>query len=84
LSQQQVLSEPEALFYKGSKVLSENLINLSKRLIELENNQFNFDIILQNALTLKTTISLPLYFVFGLILGLFLSVAIIYLKNILK
>jgi LPS O-antigen subunit length determinant protein (WzzB/FepE family) len=84
LGQEQVLTEPEALFYKGSKVLSENLINLSNRLIKLENNQFNFDIILQNSLTKKTIINLPSYFVFGLIPGLFLSLAIIYLKNILK
>jgi LPS O-antigen subunit length determinant protein (WzzB/FepE family) len=84
LGQEQVLTEPEALFYKGSKVLSENLINLNNRLIKLENDQINFDIILQNSLTSKTTKNLPLYFVFGLILGLFLSLAIIYLKNILK
>ncbi len=79
-----VVTEPEALFYKGSKVLSENLNYLNKRLIKLENDQFNYNTILQKALTLKNPKSLNLYFVFGLILGLFLSLAIIYLKNILK
>ena len=83
-SQQQVVTEPEALFYKGSKVLSEKLNYFNKRLIKLENDQLNYNTILQKALTLKNPKSLNLYFVFGLMLGLFLSLAIIYLKNILK
>jgi hypothetical protein len=65
-------------------VLSQNLDDLNKTLIKLENDQFNYNIILQKALTLKNPTSLPLYFVFGLILGSFLSLPIIYLKNILK
>ena len=83
-SQQQVVNEPEALFYKGTKVISENLNYLNKRLIKLENDQFNYNVILQKALTLKNPINLPLYFALGLILGSFLSLIIIYLKNILK
>ena len=87
-NQQQVVNEPEALFYKGTKVISENLNYLNKRLIKLENDQFNYNIILQKAVTLKNPINLPLYFALGLILGLilgsFLSLIIIYLKNILK
>ena len=83
-SQQQVVNEPEALFYKGTKVISENLNYLNKRLIKLENDQFNYNVILQKALTLKNPINLSLYFVLGLILGSFLSLIIIYLKNILK
>jgi LPS O-antigen subunit length determinant protein (WzzB/FepE family) len=83
-NQQQIVNEPEALFYKGTKVISENLNYLNKRLIKLENDQFNHNIILQKALTIKNPISLPLYFALGLILGSFLSLVIIYLKNILK
>jgi len=79
-----VINEPEPLFYKGTKVISQNLDNLNKRLIKLENDQFNYNIILQKALTLKHIPSLRLYFVLGLILGSFLSLVIIYLKNILK
>jgi capsular polysaccharide biosynthesis protein len=79
-----VITEPEALFYKGTKVLSENLNYINKRLIKLENDQFNYNIILQKASTLKITNPVPLNFVFGLILGLILSLVIIYLKNILK
>ena len=81
---QQVIIEPEGLFYKGTKVISENLDSLNKRLVKLENDQFNYNIILQKALTLKNPINLPLYFALGLILGSFLSLIIIYLKNILK
>ena len=83
-NQGQVVNEPEALFYKGTKVISENLNYLNKRLIKLENDQFNYNIISQKALTLKNPINLPLYFALGLILGSFLSLIIIYLKNILK
>ena len=83
-SQQQAVNEPEALFYKGTKVLSENLNYLNKRLIKLENDQFNYNIILQKALTLKNPINLPLYFALGLMLGLFLSLVIIFFKGILK
>jgi LPS O-antigen subunit length determinant protein (WzzB/FepE family) len=84
LGQLQVVNEPQPLFYKGTKVISQNLDYLNKRLIKLENDQFNYNIILQKALTLKNPTSLPLYFVLGLILGSFLSLVIIYLKNILK
>ena len=82
---QQIVNEPEALFYKGTKVLSENLNYLNKGLIRLENDQFNYNIILQKPMTLPNNrISLPLYFAIGLMLGLFLSLVIIHLKNILK
>ena len=83
-NQGQVVNEPEALFYKGTKVISENLNYLNKRLIKLENDQFNYNIISQKALTLKNPINLPLYFALGLILGSLLSLIIIYLKNIIK
>jgi LPS O-antigen subunit length determinant protein (WzzB/FepE family) len=83
-NQQQLVNQPEELFYKGTKVITENLNYLNKRLIKLENDQFNYNIILQKTLTLKDPINLPLYFVLGLILGSFLSLIIIYLKNILK
>jgi len=82
--QLQVVNEPEPLFYKGTKVILQNLDNLNKRLIKLENDQFNYNIILQKPLTLKNPTNLRLYFVLGLILGSFLSLVIIYLKNILK
>ena len=65
-------------------MLTENINYLKQRLIKLENDQFNYNIILQKPYILKNLISLPLYFAIGLILGLFLSLVIVYLKNILK
>jgi LPS O-antigen subunit length determinant protein (WzzB/FepE family) len=44
---QQVTFEQEALFYKGTIVLTEIIYNLRQRLIKLENDQFNYNIILQ-------------------------------------
>ena len=72
--------EPETLFFKGTIVLSENINNFNKILIKLENDPFNYNTIIQNALTQKKSKSLPLYFAFGLSLGLFLSLGIIFLK----
>jgi LPS O-antigen subunit length determinant protein (WzzB/FepE family) len=84
-SQQQVVNEPDALFYKGTKVISENLNYLNKRLIKLENDKFDFNIILQKSITsYKNSMSLSLYFIIGLILGLFLSLVIIFLKDFFK
>jgi LPS O-antigen subunit length determinant protein (WzzB/FepE family) len=90
LSQQQailVVNEPEALFYRGTKVLAENIINLNKRLIKLENDQFVYNIISKKPMTFSNSYnpkSLPLYFALGLMLGLFLSFVIIFFKGILK
>ena len=84
LSQQQVVNEPNALFYVGTKVLTEHLNSFDRRMIKLENDQFNYNVISQNALTLQNPINLLSNFVLGLILGSFLSLVIIYLKNILK
>jgi len=41
-----VINEPEALFYKGTKVFLQNLIYLKKALIKLENDKFNYNFIL--------------------------------------
>jgi LPS O-antigen subunit length determinant protein (WzzB/FepE family) len=86
MGQQQLFNESENLFYKGTKVLAENLIYLNKKIIKLENDQFNYNIILQEPLILKKKVSMSssLHFVFGLILGLFLSLGIIFFKSILK
>ena len=85
VGQQQVVNEPEALFYKGTKVLLENIVNLNKKLIKLENDQFVFNIISEKPMTLPSDPKiLPLYFALGLMLGLFLSLVIIFFKGILK
>jgi len=81
----QVVNEPEDLFYKGSKILSQEIIYLKKLLIKLENDQFNFEIILDDPLNSPVNEMHNLvYFAIGLMLGLFLSLVIIFFKSILK
>jgi LPS O-antigen subunit length determinant protein (WzzB/FepE family) len=85
LNQAQVVNEPEALFYKGSKVLTQNILHLKKLLQKLENDQFNYNLISDKASPpVLTNASVILFFVFGLTLGFLLSLAIIILKNLLK
>lgn len=85
IKQQQILVEPTELIYKGTKVLSENINFLNKRLIKLENDEFDYNIIHHKFINIPhSSISLFLYFALGLMLGLFLSLVIIYLKNVIK
>jgi LPS O-antigen subunit length determinant protein (WzzB/FepE family) len=84
-SQAQVVNEPEALFYKGSKVLSQNIIYFKRLIQRLENDQFNYNPILDKGITLKiNTNSLYFYFATGLFIGFFLSFIIIFFKSALK
>jgi LPS O-antigen subunit length determinant protein (WzzB/FepE family) len=83
--QVQVVNEPEALFYKGTKVLSQNIIYLKRLLQKLENDQLNYNPILDKAsLPVLQNTSVSLFFVSGLILGFLISLVIIFLRNILK
>jgi len=83
--QNQVVNEPEDLFYKGSIILSKEIDNLKKRLILLENDQFDFEIILEKSkISQVNKISKFLYFVLGLTFGLFLSLGVIFFKIVLK
>ena len=81
----QVVEEPRDLFYKGAKILSQEIIHLKRLLIKLENDQFNFEIILDKPLDSPVAkMSTSLYFAVGLMLGLFLSLGIVFFKGILK
>jgi hypothetical protein len=80
----QVVQEPKDLFYKGTKVLEQEIISLKELLIKLENDQFNFDIILEKPFSSVQPISRFKYFAIGVMLGLFLSLGIIFFKGILK
>jgi LPS O-antigen subunit length determinant protein (WzzB/FepE family) len=81
----QVVHEPEDLFYKGSKILSQEISYLKKLLIKLENDQFNFEAVIDKPLNspVKKVHNLT-YFAIGLMLGLFLSVGIIFFRDIFK
>ena len=79
------LSEPATLFYRGSEVLTRDIINLKKLLQKLENDQFNYNLMLDKASApVLLNMSVILFFVSGLVLGFLLSLVIIFLKNILK
>jgi LPS O-antigen subunit length determinant protein (WzzB/FepE family) len=78
-------NEPKALFYIGSKVLSKYINHNKKLLQKLENDEFNYNYILDTGITLKIN-KTPLYFNFliGLFIGFFFSCLIIFFKNVLK
>jgi hypothetical protein len=83
--QNQVVNEPVSLFYMGSKILSHDIIYLKKLLIELENKQFDFELILDKPFNSPVKlISNFAYFATGSMLGLFLSLGIIFFKGILR
>jgi hypothetical protein len=79
-----VVNDPESLFYKGSKILSQEIIYLKKLLTKLENEQFNFEIKKEKAFIYSDKKKTLDYFVAGLILGLCLSLGIIFFKSSLK
>ena len=81
----QVVNEPEALFYKGTRVL-EKIILIEKKLLQkLENDQFNYSLILDKGIPLKiNTMFKYFYFLIGLFFGFFLSFVIIFFKSTLK
>jgi LPS O-antigen subunit length determinant protein (WzzB/FepE family) len=83
--QNQVVNEPEALFYKGTKVLTHSIVIDKKLLQKLENDQFNYNPILATGISLKiNTISSYAFFSIGLFIGFILSCIIIFFKSALK
>ena len=81
----QVINEPDALFYKGVKVLSQS-INIDKKLLQkLENDQFNYNLILDKGIALEINkVDSYFFFLIGLFIGFFLSCVIIFFKSALK
>jgi LPS O-antigen subunit length determinant protein (WzzB/FepE family) len=83
--QNQVVNEPEALFYKGTKVLSQSIIIDKKLLQKLENDQFDYNPILDKGITLEiNTTSSYAFVAIGLFIGFFLSCIIIFFKSASK
>ncbi len=78
----QVVNEPEALFYKGTKILAQNIIYLKKLSIKLENDQFNYNLISDSpSFPINLSESLSLYSLAGLVFGFFFSLIIIFFKT---
>lgn len=81
----QVVNEPMDLFYKGSKVLTQEIISNKKLLIKLENEQFNYEHLLDKSLSSQVDkMSNFTYSVMGIMLGLFLSLGVIFYKSDFK
>jgi LPS O-antigen subunit length determinant protein (WzzB/FepE family) len=80
-----IVNKPEDIFYKGTKILALEITALKKLLIKLENEQFNYNIILDKSLSSRINETGKLkYFQLGLMFGLILSFVIIFFKSILK
>lgn len=73
------------LFYKGSKILAQDISLLNKLLTKIDNEQFDYNHLSEKS-SVMSKISNPLstYFAIGLILGLLLSLVIIFFKNALN
>jgi LPS O-antigen subunit length determinant protein (WzzB/FepE family) len=75
-------AEPNALFYKGSKVLSQQLIYLEKLLEETKKLNLNYNPILEKASSpIIESQSIVIFISFAFFLGLFLSLIFIFLKS---
>jgi LPS O-antigen subunit length determinant protein (WzzB/FepE family) len=81
----QAIQQTDALMYRGIKVLSRDLINSKKLLQKLENEQFNYNNVLDKGIVFRVNTK-PIYFYFsiGLFIGFFLSCIIIYFKTVIK
>jgi len=80
-----VAAESRPLFYKGTKILSEDIISLKKLIVRLENDKFNYDYILDRSALVSVDLkNLNTYSIIGIIFGFFLSLIFIYYKNLLN
>jgi len=79
-----VVSEPEALFYKGYKVITQQIVHLNQLMINLENDQFNYNHVLDKASLSNISKSSSLYLIVGLMSGILLSFVVIFFKSALK
>jgi len=79
-----VINEHEALFYKGTKVLSQRLNYLNKLLNETKNLTLDYDPILQSASSASLVVMSPkIYGTISFFLGLFFSLILVFIRRIL-
>jgi LPS O-antigen subunit length determinant protein (WzzB/FepE family) len=85
-NQNTVMNEPEALFYRGSKVLSQQILFFNKQIASLNTDKFDYNPLLDQA-SFPSPVSKKSYFLYimsGLGFGFFLSLLIIFFRNILN
>ena len=78
------VNEPNALFYKGTKVLSQQIFYLDELLKNTKKFTLNYDPILERASTVKLSLKSPLIFAaVGFLLGLFFALIIVLMRYLL-
>jgi LPS O-antigen subunit length determinant protein (WzzB/FepE family) len=84
LEGQTVVNEPRALFYKGTKVLSQQISYLNRLLNEAKNLTLDYNPILEQPISGTIISKSPTTFLFlGFLLGLFFSFITIFVKKLL-
>ena len=79
-----VVNEPEALFYKGTKILTQQITYLNKLLNEAKNLTLDYSPILEQASTGSLITKSPIiYAAIALLLGLFFSLIIVLIRSIM-
>jgi LPS O-antigen subunit length determinant protein (WzzB/FepE family) len=79
-----VVNEPDALFYKGTKVLTQQITYLNKLLNETKNLTLDYNPILEKASTESLITKSPIiYAAITLLLGLFFSLMIVFIRSIM-
>jgi hypothetical protein len=79
-----VVNEPDALFYKGSLVLTQQITNLNKLLNETKNLTLDYNPILEQASSPALITKSPIiYAAIALLLGLFFSLMIVFIRSII-
>lgn len=80
-----VLFEPEALYYKGTKVLNKQLLQLKNNLKELKNSTIDYNIVLDTAVDVFwINNNKKVYFLGGIFICLFWCFIIVFVKLIFK
>ena len=80
-----LINEPEALFYKGTKVLSQQLIFFNNLLDETQNLKLDYNPILEQASSGSLITKSPIiYAAIALLLGLFFSLMIVFIRSIMR
>ena len=80
-----VVNEPDALFYKGTKVLSEQILNLEKLLDQIKDFNLKYSPIAEIDLSVYlVSKSVFKFAINGLMIGIFLFIMIVYIRSILQ
>lgn len=84
LNQITVVNEPEALFYMGSKVLTQEIIHFEELLKDIESFVLEYNPIINSSLK-PTLVSKPVIFFISIlsIAGLFISLIFVFLRSLL-